>query len=100
MFVKFSTEKKIAVLIVYVDDIILTGDFKKELQFLKQRLAQDFDIKDLGNLKYFLGIEIARSREGIAVTQRKFILDLLMETEMVGCKPADTPMDSSKKFGT
>lgn len=100
LFVKLSTEKKIAVLIVYVDDIILTGDFEEELQVLKQRLAQEFDIKDLGSLKYFLGMEIARSREGIAVTQRKYVLDLLMETGMLGCKPADTPMDSSKKFGT
>ncbi|KAH9783514.1 hypothetical protein KPL71_009336 [Citrus sinensis] len=97
---KFSTEKKIAVLIVYVDDIILTGDFEEELQFLKQRLAHEFDIKDLGNLMYSLGMEIARSREGIAVTQQKYVLDLLMETGMLGCKPADTPMDSSKKFGT
>ncbi|KAH9717287.1 retrovirus-related pol polyprotein from transposon RE1 [Citrus sinensis] len=100
LFVKFSTKKKIAVLIVYVDDIILTGDFEEELQFLKHRLAQEFDIKDLGNLKYFIGMEIARSREGIAVTQRKYVLDLLMETGMLGCKPADTPMDSSKTFGT
>ncbi|KAH9678967.1 retrovirus-related pol polyprotein from transposon RE1 [Citrus sinensis] len=66
LFVKFSTEKKIAVLIVYVDDIILTE----------------------------------RLKEGIAVTQQKYVLDLLMETGMLGCKPADTPVDSSKKFGT
>ena len=69
LFVKFSTEKKIAILIVYVDDIILTDDFDEELQILKQHLARKFEIKELGNLKYFLGIEVARSREGIAVTQ-------------------------------
>ncbi|KAH9678970.1 retrovirus-related pol polyprotein from transposon RE1 [Citrus sinensis] len=56
--------------------------------------------KDLSNLKYFLGMEIERLKEGIAVTQQKYVLDLLMETGMLGCKPADTPVDSSKKFGT
>ena len=45
------------------------------------------------------GIEVARSRKGIVVSQRKYILDLLKETGMLGCKPIDTPMDSQKKLG-
>ncbi|RVW76743.1 Retrovirus-related Pol polyprotein from transposon TNT 1-94 [Vitis vinifera] len=55
-------------------------------------------IKDLGNLKYFLGMEIARSKKGIAVSQRKYVLDLLNETGMLGCKPAETPMDTTVKL--
>jgi hypothetical protein len=59
LYVKFSLEKKIAILIVYVDDIILTGDYK-ELVRLKKLLAKEFETKDLSYLRYFLGIEVAR----------------------------------------
>ena len=46
----------------------------------------------MGRLKYFLGIEVAHSREGIFISQQKYILDLLKETGMLGCKPTDTPI--------
>ena len=100
LFVKFSSKKKIVVLIVYVDDIILTGDYEEELLGMKKHLAKEFEIKDLVYLRYFLGMEVARSKKGIFVSQRKYVLDLLKETGMLGCKPADTPMDSTKKIET
>ncbi|RVW43409.1 Retrovirus-related Pol polyprotein from transposon RE1 [Vitis vinifera] len=56
---------KMAILIVYVDDIILSGNDMEELQNLKKYLSEEFEVKDLGNLKYFLGMEVARSRKGI-----------------------------------
>jgi hypothetical protein len=59
LYVKFSLEKKIAILIVYVDDIILTGDYE-ELVRLKKLLAKEFETQDLSYLRYFLGIEMAR----------------------------------------
>jgi len=71
MFVKHSSTGKKAILIVYVDDIILTGDHDEEILKLKSFLAKEFEIKDLGNLKYFLGMEVAQSRRGISVSQRK-----------------------------
>ena len=71
IFHRHSREGKVAILIVYVDDIILTGDDFEELKRLKKRLVTDFKIKDLGALKYFLGMEFARSKEGIFVNQRK-----------------------------
>ena len=49
-------------------------------------------MKDLGRLKYFLGIEVLRSNKGILISQRKYVLDLLTETGMLGCKPIETPM--------
>ena len=76
-----------------MDDIILTGDYEEEIRTIKSFLTAEFEIKDLGNLKYFLGMEIARSRKGIFVSQRKYVLDLLKETRMLGCKPTHTPMD-------
>lgn len=62
---------------MYVDDTVMTGDNEEELQKLKQFLSKQFEIKDLGKLKYFLGMEIARSSKGIAISQRKYVLDLL-----------------------
>lgn len=56
------------VLIIYVDGIILIGDNQREMNRLKDSLASEFEIKDLGSLKYFLGMEVAQSKEGIAVS--------------------------------
>ena len=65
MFLKHGKEDKLAVFIVYVDDIILTGNDIDEIERLKMLLTKEFETKDLGSLKYFLGIEVARSRKGI-----------------------------------
>ena len=83
---KFSSKKRIAILIVYVDDITLTGDYEDEIIKLRELLATEFEINDLGPLRYFLGMEVARSNKGIVISQRKYILDLLNETSMLGCK--------------
>ena len=80
-----------------MDDIILTGDHVETCK-LKCFLTHEFEIKDLGNLKYFLGMEIARSKMGIAISQHKYVLDLLKQTMMLGCKPIDTPMDYTTKL--
>ena len=58
---------------------------------LKEALAKEFELKDLGELRYFLGMESARIERGIFVSQKKYILDLLEETGLMYCKPADTP---------
>ena len=54
-------------------------------------------MKQLGDLKYFLGIKVARSKNGIFLSQRKYALDLLVETGMLGCKPIDTPIEQNHK---
>jgi len=99
LFIKYNPSGKITILIAYVDDIFLTGDDVTEIERLKRNLAVEFEIKDLGSLKYFLVMEVARSKKGIAFSQRKYILDLLQETGMSGCKLVDTPMDPNAKFG-
>ena len=77
LFVKFSKEGKRAIIIMYVDDIIITGNYNEEINNAKRLLAKEFEVKDLRFLKYFLGMEIARSKRRISVTQRKYVLDLL-----------------------
>lgn len=54
LFIKFLSKKKVAILIVYVDDIILTSDYEEELVEMKKHLAKEFEIKDLDQLRYFL----------------------------------------------
>ncbi|XP_019451852.1 PREDICTED: uncharacterized protein LOC109353955 [Lupinus angustifolius] len=78
-----------------VNTAFLHGDDLIEIQNIKQLLDNKFSIKDLGVLKYFLGMEVARSKEGINLCQRKYALDLLEESGMLGAKPNTSPMDSS-----
>jgi len=90
---------KVTVLIIYVDDMIITGDDEEEIKRLQKQLSGEFEMKDLGGLKYFLGIEVARSKRGIFLSQRKYVLDLLTEVGMLDCKPADTPTVQNQKLG-
>ena len=89
----------VTALIIYVDDMIITGNDKEEISRLQKHLAAEFEMKNLGGLKYFLGIEVAQSSQGIFLSQRKYILDLLAETGMLDCKPADTPMVQNLGLG-
>ena len=82
---------------MYVDDIILTGDDNDELEELKKTFAKEFEIKDLGQLLYFLGMEIARTKKAISISQRKYALDLLKEIGMLRCKLAETPIEANWK---
>ena len=81
-----------------MDDIIITGSDQDGIQKLKQNLFTHFQTKDLGKLKYFLGIEIAQSSSGVVLSQRKYALDILEETSMLDCKSVDTPMDPNVKL--
>ena len=68
---------KITALIVYVDDMMVTRNDLDERKALRSYLSRKFEMKDLGHLKYFLGIELSQSDKGIFLSQRKYALDLL-----------------------
>ncbi|RVW82270.1 Retrovirus-related Pol polyprotein from transposon RE1 [Vitis vinifera] len=85
-------------LVVYVDDIVITGSDQNGIQNLKQHIFTHFQTKDLGKLKYFLRIEIAQSSSDVVLSQRKYALDILEETSMLDCKPVDTPMEPNVKL--
>nr|XP_028948046.1 uncharacterized protein LOC114820888 [Malus domestica] len=92
LFVRTGTSGKLVVLI-YVDDLIIIGDSTVEIEALKLSLHQTFIIKDLGRLRYFLGIKMATSSKGLFLHQRKYVLDLLHEAKMLDCKTTITPVD-------
>ena len=68
MFFKQSNNGRMTILIVYVDDIVLNRDDIGEVERLKKVLATKFEVKDLGQMRYFLGMEVARSRKGISIS--------------------------------
>uniref|UniRef100_A0A2N9HBF7 Integrase catalytic domain-containing protein n=1 Tax=Fagus sylvatica TaxID=28930 RepID=A0A2N9HBF7_FAGSY len=81
-----------------VDDIVITGSDKEGIQILINHLSSSFLTKDLGKLRYFLGIEVARSKAGISLSQRKYTLDILQDTGYLGSKPVATPMEPNLKL--
>ena len=70
-------DKDTILLLLYVDDMIITGDDLSGIQELKDFLSQQFEMKDLGHLSYFLGLEIIHSIDGLYITQAKYASDLL-----------------------
>lgn len=85
-------------LLVYVDDIIIVGNSLTGFSNIKAILDQNFKIKDLGILKYFLGLEVDHSKDGIFISQRKYYLNLLESSGLLRSKPASTPLDPSSKL--
>ena len=97
MFVKHRGKLFIA-LKVYVDDILIASNDPKAVEDLKLSLDKHFKLKDLGNLKYFLGLEVAISQKGISLCQRKYALEIVHDVRMLGYKPARTPMEVNLKL--
>ena len=90
--------KHTTTLLVYVDDIILTGTNPMEISIITSLLHNFFHIKNLGDLTYFLGIEVAHNTTNIHLSQQKYILDLLKDVGMLGCASAPTPMLHNTKL--
>ena len=97
-FYHHTSSRQCIYLIVYVDDIVITSNDQDGIQKRKQHLFSHFQTKDLGKLKYFLGIEIAQSKSDVVMNQRKYALEILEETGMLDCKPVDAPMDANVKL--
>jgi len=83
-------------LLVYVDDILLTGSNSAMLHHLMQLLNIEFKLRDLGVVHYFLGIEVQSTGMGLMLRQHKYILDILTRVGMTSCKPVDTSVSPLK----
>ncbi|XP_048129507.1 receptor kinase-like protein Xa21 [Rhodamnia argentea] len=88
----------LTIVLVYVEDLVITDDDEVMIQLLKRFLDTQFRIKDLGTLKYFLGIEVSRSKSGIFLSQRKYALDILSDVGLLGGRPVDTSMEPNIQF--
>ncbi|RVW64698.1 Retrovirus-related Pol polyprotein from transposon RE2 [Vitis vinifera] len=91
----FHADGHIMYLLVYVDDLILTGDNDTKVNHFIAILARQFSIKDLGLLTYFLGVEVVPNKHDLLLSQRRYILDLLTQTKMQDAKTIPTPIPTS-----
>ena len=87
------TDKGTILLLLYVDDMIITGDDLSGIQELKDFLSQQFEMKDLRHLSYLLGLEIIHSTDGLYITQAKYASDLLSRARLTDSKTVDTPVE-------
>ena len=92
------TNKGSVIVVIYADDQTVTRDNVNAIGMLKKELHSEFGMKDLGELRYFLGIEVVRANDGIWLVQRQYALDMLKKFGMTGCKPLDTPLDQNVKL--
>jgi histone deacetylase 1/2 len=84
--------------LVYVDDIIVASSSQDATNALLKDLERDFALKDLGDLHYFLGMEVKKSSDGLIVSQRKYAEDILKRTNMSNCKPTSMPLSSIERL--
>lgn len=92
------TKNTILIIIIYVDDILVTGGCEDELQKFTRKLNNTFSLKDLGDVHYFLGLKIIRDETCMFLSQKKYVQDLLDGFEMINCSTCLTPMVYSKQF--
>jgi hypothetical protein len=85
------------ILLLYVDDLFLTRE-EKLIAKCKKRLASEFEMKDLGLMHYFLGLEVWQSPERIFLNQGKYTIEILKRFDMLECKPMNTPMEAKLKL--
>jgi hypothetical protein len=90
--------KLFTALLIYVDDILITGNDHASIVDTKKFLHSQFNLKDLGNLKYFLGIEVSASKKGIFICQRKYALEIIEDVGLLGAAPINTPMERGLKL--
>jgi hypothetical protein len=85
-------------LLVYMDDIIMTSSILTTISALLKDLEAEFALKDLGDLHYFLGIQLKKKGNGIVLSQEKYVTDLLERVGMKNCKPNLAPLVVSEKL--
>ena len=83
---------------VYVDDILMTGNNESYISSIKKELKKGFEMIDLGHVHYYLGIEVTQHPKFIFLSQKKYIGDLLNKFGMDECNPLTTPMEQNLKF--
>ena len=84
------------ILVLYVDDLFLTGN-EILIEWCKKKLASEFEMKDLGLMHYFLGLEVWQRQKEIFLSQGKYTIGILKRFEMLDCKSMATPMDANFK---
>ena len=83
---------------VYVDDIVITGNNKNFVASIIKQLRDRFSLKDMGLLHFFLGVEVVPTQRGLFLSQHKYIQELLSNTNMSGAKDVSTPLSTTQSL--
>ena len=84
-------------LVVYVDDLLMTGNNESYIASISKNLKKGFQMTDLGHLHYYLGIEVTQHLKYIVISQKKYVGELLNRFYMTKCNPLSTPMEQKLK---
>ena len=97
LFVK-ENDGKITIVLIYVDDLIITKDDLEEVKWIRETLSVRYEMKELGELKHFLDLEIDHCDKGVFLYQHKYAINLLCKFGMENCKPISTPIEVNNKL--
>lgn len=92
LFIKWNKEGKILIVSVYVDDLIFTGDDELMMSEFKNSMMREFDMTDLGRMRFFLGIEVLQKSDGIYISQRKYAMEVLKRFSMEESNSVSSPI--------
>jgi len=98
LYVKEDEGGNVSLISVYVDDIIITGNACKLIEEIKIQLSHVFEMKDLGELHYCLGIKVWRESSKTLITKRKYTREILKRINMIECKAIYTPLEHNVKL--
>ncbi|XP_071699526.1 uncharacterized mitochondrial protein AtMg00810-like [Rutidosis leptorrhynchoides] len=93
-----SDDTQFTAVLCYVDDLLITGNSPEHIQRLKDNLKSSFHMKDLGELSYFLGLEVSKTAQRVFISQQKYTNDLLKENGVLNSKPYKLPLDPNTKL--
>mgnify|MGYP000229260176 CR=1 FL=1 len=85
-------------ILLYVDDLVITGSDLAAISKVKSQMFEAFEMKDLGDLHYFLGIEVIHTPDDILLSQCHYVLNMLYKFSMTDCRPISTPLDRHLKL--
>jgi hypothetical protein len=91
-------EGGVTILILYVDDLLITGSSTARTNWLRKQLLSKFEMSDLGNASYYLGVEIIKTKSGSFLNQRAYALSILEEFQMTNCNPLSVPLQEGLKL--
>ncbi|BBG94373.1 transposable element gene [Prunus dulcis] len=92
LFIKSGDKGKLLIVSLYVDDLIFTGNDEDMFKSFKESMKKEFDMSDLGRMKYFLGVEVVQNSDGIFICQRKYAKEVLEKFGMETSNPVNNPI--------
>lgn len=98
LFIKTKTGGKVLIISLYVDDLIFTGNDESMFAEFKRSMMLEFDMTDLGKMRYFLGIDVVQEFDGIFIGQKKYVLEVLERFGMDKCNPVHNPIVPGEKL--